>query len=422
MSSHSFNRYSTVAALDIGSSKVCCIIANINKEDRTGEPIKIVGYDCSASKGIKNGIVTDINEASLSVCNAVEAAEQMADERISKVIINISGDRAKSSIKHAVININKNRPINSEDASKVVLTCLSKVNIADYELIHELTGNYRIDDGEETREPRGLYADKLSVDVLLGVFPSSMYKNLENVVENARLEVEDRAFSAYASGLACLVEDERQIGATIVDIGGEVTNIATFRNGYPVQFSAIGVGGKYITNDIAWGLTTSAEHAESLKNLHGCAFLTSQDRTKKINVYPVGEEDDVSVRAVPKSELINIISARVEEIFKLINKKLDEHGLKNVTNHRVVLTGGCSQLTGIRNVASVLLDKQVRLGVPRNIANMPSALCSPEYSTAVGLLIYALNNEGKKTKTVKRSASSEGGFFSRAFGWMKQSF
>jgi len=422
MSTHSFNRYNLVAALDIGSSKVCCVIAKINKDDYTGERIKIVGYDCNVSRGVKNGIITDINQASLSICDAVEAAEQMANERIEKVIINISGDRAKSSIRHAVVNINKNRQINDEDTQKVVSNCLSKVNLADYEIVHELSGNYRIDDGEETKDPRGLYADKLSADVLLGVFPTSMYRNLESVVENAHLEIESKAFSAYASGLACLVEDERQIGATIIDIGGGVTNIATFRNGYPVQFSSIPVGGQNITKDIAWGLVTSEKHAESLKNLRGCAFLINQDRTEKIDVYPVGEEDDVSIRHVAKAELVNIIAVRVEEIFQLVGEKLDEHGLKNIPNHRVVLTGGSSLLTGIRNVASAVLNKQVRLGVPRNIPNMPEALCRPEYATAIGLLIYAASFEEKKNKTVKKAFSSGGGFFARTFGWMKQSF
>lgn len=425
MAPHSFNRYTTIAALDIGSFKVCCVIAHVNKEGKAGDRIKIVGYGCNESKGIKNGVIVDINQATLSVCNAVEGAEQQANERISKVIVNISSDRARSSLKHSIINISKNRPINEDDMNKVLDSGIGKVNVSGYELIHCVGANYQIDDAEVTKDPRGLYAEKLAIDILLGVLPENMYMNIARVVENSRLLIDNRAFSAYADGLACLVDDEKEIGATIVDIGGGITNIATFRNGVPVQFSSIAIGGNHITNDIAWGLATSFKHAESLKTLHGCAFLTSQDQNEKINVYPVGEEDDSSVRSVPKSELISIISARVEEMFELINKKLDEHGLKDITNHRVVLTGGCSQLTGIRNMASIILDKQVRLGVPKNIINMPQTLYSPEYSTVIGLLMFGINEEknnsfDKNINTGKNNMN--GGLFGRIFSRLKQNF
>ena len=396
---HSFNRYKTIAALDIGSFKVCCVIAHINRDAKFAEKIKIVGYGCVAARGIKSGVVTDNNQAAMSVCDAVEIAEQQANERINKVIINISTDKARSSIRHSVININKNRPISEDDMNKVLAAGMNKVNISGYETIHCMGTNYQIDNSETVKDPRGLYAEKLGIDILFGVLPDSMYRNIVSVVEGARLTVDTKIFSAYADGLACLVDDEREIGATIVDIGGGMTNIATFHNGFPVQFSSIPVGGNHITNDIAWGLTTSFKNAESLKTLHGCTMLTSKDKNENINIYPVGEEDDSSVRSVPKSDLINIITARVEELFELVSKKLDEHGLKNVSNHRVVLTGGSSHLVGMRNTASIILDKQVRIGVPRNIVNMPQSLCSPEYSTAIGMLLFAINLEEKNNFT-----------------------
>ena len=427
MAPHSFNRFTTVAALDIGSYKVCCVIAHINKDDRFGEKIKIVGYGCSESKGIQKGVVIDNNQAALSICNAVEMAEQQANERINKVIVNISSDKAKSSIRHSIINLSKNRPINEEDLAKVLLGGISKVNTQGYERIHCMGTNYQVDGEEYVKDPRGLYAEKLAIDILIGVLPDNLYRNIVSVVEGSRLAIEDRVFSAYADGLACLVEDEKEIGATIVDIGGGITNIATFRNGYPVQFSSIPVGGNNITRDIAWGLNTSVKHAESLKTLQGCTMLTSKDRNENINVYPMGEEDDSSVRLVAKSELINIITYRVEELFELVSKKLDEHGLKNITNHRVVLTGGCSHLVGIRNTASIILDKQVRIGVPKNIANMPQALCNPEYSTVIGLLLFALELEEKNEYTEKHAIMAtpqkEGeGVLRRIFGKLKQNF
>ena len=249
---HSFNRLTTIAALDIGSSKVCCLIAKISRDKK----INVVGYGYNASKGIKNGIVTDINQATLSVCNAVETAEQMANERINRIIVNISGDRIKSSLKGATIAINRNRPVNDLDIKKVIEKGINKINVEDNELIHCLPTNYRLDLGEEIKDPRNIYGENLSVNILLGMVPDIQFKNLSTVIENAHLEIAEKAFSAYASGLACLVDDEKEIGATIVDIGGGTTNMATFKHGYPVAFSSIGVGGNNVTNDIAWGLTT----------------------------------------------------------------------------------------------------------------------------------------------------------------------
>ncbi len=415
---HSFNRLTTVAALDIGSSKVCCVIAKISRDKR----INVVGYGYNASKGIKNGIVTDINQATLSVCNAVETAEQMANERIDRIIVNISGDKIKSTVKEATISINKNRPVNENDINKVIEKGINKINVEDHELIHCLPTNYRLDMGDEIKDPRNIYGENLSVNILLGLIPEIQFKNISTVIENAHLEIAEKAFSAYASGLSCLVDDEKEIGATIIDIGGGTTNIATFKHGYPVYFSSLGVGGNNVTNDIAWGLTTSFTHAERLKTLHGCAFLTSKDKEETINVYPVGEEDDSLIKQVPRADLINIITPRIEETFELVNKKLTEHGLKDISSHRVVLTGGGSQLSGIREVASMVLDKQVRLGRPKNILNLPDNLYTPSFSTAVGLLLFALNyTEKKPNKIISKPSRSNSGF-GKIFEWIKQNF
>ncbi len=416
---HSFNRLTTIAALDIGSSKVCCVIAKISRDKR----INVVGYGYNASKGIKNGIVVDINQATLSVCNAVEAAEQMANERIDRVIVNVSGDKVKSAIKSASISINKNRPVNENDINKVIERGINKINVESHELIHCLPTCYRLDNGEDIKDPRNIFGENLSVDILLGLMPDIMYRNLSLVVENAHLEIAGKAFSSYASGLSCLVDDEKEIGATVIDIGGGTTSIATFRHGYPVYFSSIAVGGNNVTNDIAYGLTTSFAHAERLKTLHGCAFLSSQDKSELINVYPVGEEDDSLIKQVPKSDLISIITPRIEEIFELVNLKFKEQGLADIPSHRVVLTGGGSQLAGMREVASMVLDKQVRIGKPKNVLNLPEILYNPAFSTSIGLLLFALNyTEKKPNKIINKPIRSESGLLGSLSSWFKQNF
>lgn len=410
----------TIAALDIGSSKVCCIIAHVMKDKR----LKIVGYGYNASNGIKNGVITDINQATISVCNAVEDAEQKANERIDSVIVNVSGSKTTSMLQNTAINLKKNRPIGIDDINKLLNKGKSKINASgNNEIIHCSATTYKVDRGEDVKDPMNIYGEELSVNILLGMYPSNLYRNLASVVEAAHLEIENKVFTAYASGLACMVEDERKYGATIVDIGGGTTSIATFKNGFPIAFSTIPVGGINITRDITQGLTTSFAHAEDLKIRSGCAFGVSQDEYENINVYPLGEEDDSSIRQMHRSDLIKIIAPRVEEIFELINKKLDLHGLRGNQNHRVVLTGGCSQLPGIRAVANLILDKQVRLGGPRNIPGVPEYLNNnPIFSTALGMLLFEvnINNMERKPKKMVNHTIGEQSRIAKIFNWLKQ--
>ena len=408
---------STIAALDIGSSKICCIIAHVNKDKK----IKIIGCGYNASKGIKNGVITDVNQATISVCNAVEDAEQKANERIDSVILNVSGDKTSSKLRNAVITLRKNRPINEADINKVLEKGLTKINAENNELIHCLPTNYKIDGGEDVKDPMNIYGEELAVNILLGMYPSNLFRNLSSVVEAAHLDIDSKVLTAYASGLACLVEDEREYGATIVDIGGGTTSIATFKNGFPIAFSTLPVGGINITRDITQGLTTSFAHAEDLKIRHGCAFGVSQDEYVNLNVYPLGEEDDSSIRQIHRSDLIKIIAPRVEEIFELVARKLAQQGVGNNPNHRVVLTGGCSQLPGIRAVANLILDKQVRLCGPRNISGLPENLNNnPIFSTALGLLLFATNNIERKPKKIINRPLNETGKIAKIFNWIRQ--
>ncbi len=413
---HSFGKTMTVAALDIGSSKVCCVIAKVSKDKK----INIVGYGYNASKGIKNGVVTDIGLATVAVGNAVQDAEQMANESISKVIISVGGEKVHSLLKTASISLNKNRPINDSDLEKVYIKGTSKVNVGEYTLVHCIHNSYQLDNGEFLKDPHNLFANELSINILLGLVPESNSRNLNTVVENAHLEIGGRVFDSYASGLACLVDDEKEMGATVIDMGGGTTSIASFKNGHPIYFSTIPVGGNNVTNDIAYGLTTSFSHAERLKTLHGCAFLTSQDSVDTINVYPVGEEDDSCIKQVSRADLIGIIAPRIEETFEMVNRKLREAGLEKDSSHRVVLTGGASQLSGVADVAAVCLDKQVRLGRPKNILNLPDTLMSPAFSTCIGMLLFDVNfSERRPKKIINKPINSGSSLKDTVAMWLK---
>lgn len=419
MVAHSFNKPTTVAALDIGSSKVCCVIAKMSRDGM----IKVIGYGCNASQGIKNGIVTDINQATYAVGNAVDAAEQMANTHISRVIVNMSGDKIKSAVKTFSINLNKNRPVNENDLSKIKAKGTDKVNVEGCELIHCLPTNYRLDGGDDIKDPRNMYGETLSMDILLGFAPDVVCRNLSTVIENARLEIVGKVFSAYASGLACLVDDEREYGATVIDMGGGTTSIACFRHGYPFYFGSIPVGGNNVTNDMVAGLNTSFFHAERLKNLYGCAFCSTQDKEETINIYPMGEEDDSNIKQTSRAFLTSIIQPRIEETFVLVNRKLAEAGLRDISSHRVVLTGGASQLVGVSEVASLILDKQVRLGRPKGIVGLPDVLRNPAYSSCVGMLLFAMNYAEKKPRRIiNKPMYGNGGTWGKIFSWFKQDF
>jgi len=413
---HTFGKASTIAALDIGSSKVCCVIAKLSKDKK----INIVGYGYNASRGIKNGVVTDIGQATIAVGNAVQDAEQMANERIDRVIVSIGGEKVRSMLKTASIPLNKNRPINDTDLEKVYQKGTAKVNVGEYSLIHCIHNGYRLDGGELLKDPHNLFADELSINILLGLIPEHICKNVNTVIENAHLGVSGRVFDSYASGIACLVDDEKEMGATVIDMGGGTTSITSFRNGHPIYFASIPVGGNNVTNDIAYGLTTSFSHAERLKTLHGCAFLTQQDSIDTINVYPVGEEDDSCIKQIPRSELVNIIAPRIEETFEMVNRKLYEAGLINDSSHRVVLTGGASQLSGVVDVAAMVLDKQVRLGRPKNILNLPDNLYTPSFATCVGMLLFGANySERRPKKIISKPINSGNRIVDNIGMWLK---
>ncbi len=407
---------STIAALDIGSSKVCCVIANVSKDKK----IKITGYGYRASKGVKNGVITDIKDATMSVCNAVEAAEQMANERIDSVIINVSGCKTSSDLHQYSINLKRNRPISESDLNKLMDKGLTNVNVGNNEIIHCMLTNYKVDGGEDIKNPLNIYGEELAVNILLGLYPNIQYRNLASVVEAAHLGIGGKILTAYASGMACLVEDEREYGATIIDIGGGTSSITTFKGGYPVAFSTVPIGGINITRDIVIGLNTSFEHAEDLKIRRGCTMAVDNDKRENIDVYPLGEEDDTLIKRINRADLINIISARVGEMFRYISHSMDSHGLQGIKNHRVVLTGGCCQLPGMLSMANRILDKQVRLGGPRNLSGIPDKLNSPIFSTALGMLLFAINNRECTPKKVITSSSAEGGKIRKIINWIRQ--
>ena len=248
-------------------------------------------------------------------------------------------------------------------------------------------------------------------------------RNLSTVVHRCHLDIESRVVSAYASGLACLVEDEKELGVTCIDMGGGTTTLAVFQGGHLVHTDTIPVGGVHVTNDIARGLSTPLVHAERMKTLYGSALPSPSDDREILKVPLVGEDEDGATNQVPRSMLVQIIQPRLEETFELVRSHLEAGGFDKLAGRRVVLTGGAATMQGVRDLAGMVLDKQVRIGRPVGIQGLPEATAGPAFSTCAGLLRYAVMHQAEAPAKAARTTDSAGnGPFGRLGSWLRKNF
>lgn len=371
-----------VAGLDIGSSKVCCVIAQLQKDFS----FEILGVGHQLSNGIRSGVVIDMDEVVTSIVNAVHTAEKMAGLTIRDVIMSVNGDHLKSINCAVEMNV-AGHPIDDTDIRRALLQATEGRESAEVQVLHNIPTAYALDGTKGIKDPRGMYGDKLRVNVhTLFSKPGALY-NLSRCVARSHLDVTGSVAAAYASGLACLVEDERDLGAILIDMGGSTTSFAVFYEGQLQHVGCIPIGGDHVTMDIARGLLTTLTHAERLKTLHGSAVASVSDERETITVPLVGEGKGEGTNHLPKATLVSIIRPRIEEIFDHVRSRLLKAGIDPTKGRRIVLTGGASQLAGVREVASVILGKNIRQGKP--LALMSSDLSNrAAFSTCIGLLSY----------------------------------
>ena len=297
------------------------------------------------------------------------------------------------------------------------------------ELIHTMPVHCHIDGHDGIRDPRGMTGQSMEVDVHLVQGDVGPLQNMASCVERSHLDINALCAAPYASGLACLVEDEMDLGCTVIDMGAGVTSFAVFQGGAMIYSDSIPLGGWHVTNDIARGLTCSNHDAERLKTLYGSAMVTSSDENELIDVPQLGEVDDHEPNHVPRSLLIGVIQPRLEEILEMVRERLDQNGLGNglgnngrqAVPRRVVLTGGASQLPGLRDLAQLILDKQVRLGRPIRLSGLPDAVSGPAFSTAAGLLTYAASHSHEMPAEIIASVNS-GSMFDRFKIWWRENW
>lgn len=403
-----------LTALDVGSTKICCFIAEVSEAGR----LRVTGISHQQSAGLKGGVVVDMESAYRAILSAVHSAEQMAGTTIEDVIVSINGGRPQSTTLTREMMIGGGA-IRDPDITRILQDVRDEANIANRMLLHAIPIGYSVDGGPLLKEPRAMHAQTLAVKMHVVTANEAAVQNLVNCVARCHLRVSDYALAPYAAGLSSLVEDEKDLGATVIDLGGGTTSFCVFYEGAAVHGDCIPVGGQHVTSDIARGLATSLHQAERLKTLYGSCLPAPSDDRDMIDAPRIGEEDDASPNRVPKSFLVSIIAPRLEETFELIKKRLDASGAAGMAGQRVVLTGGASQLPGVREMAARILGKQVRHGRPLKVSGLAEATGGPAFATAAGLLHFAVDDCGEARGAAAQSDASRAGFLSKMGGWFR---
>lgn len=376
-----------VASIDIGSTKICCLIAKpFMDHDRIN--LEILGVGQQASKGIKSGTIIDLDQATHAIGAAVAQAEKIAGKTLKDVVVNISAGQIQSKTLSAEVNIQSGQ-INSQDIKRAMLHGRKLAMSDECEPIHAIPVTYSIDGNKGIRDPRGMFADILGLDLHLVTANSAAVRNLASCVYKNHLDITNFVSSPYASGLSTLVEDEKDLGCVLIDIGGGTTSFAVFHDGNMVYTDSISVGGNHVTNDIAQGLTISIADAERLKTLYGTALQEASGDRDFIDITPVGEDIKISKQQISRSDLLRIMRPRLEEIFEMVQEKLVASRFNKLAGRRAILTGGTAQTPNIDDLAQQILGRQTRIAKPLEVKNLPRDCKGPNFSTAIGLLHYA---------------------------------
>ena len=368
-----------LVGLDIGTTKICAIVGEV-----TDEGIDIIGIGTHPSKGLRKGVVVNIDATVASIKRAIEEAEHMAGCEITTVYTGIAGGHVKAFPSHGVVAI-KDREVKQSDVDRVIDQAKAVAIPLDREVIHVLPQEFLVDDQDGVREPVGMSGVRLEAKVLIVTGAVSSAQNIVKCAQRTGLNVADIVLQPLASSLATLSEDEKELGVCLVDVGGGTTDIAIFTNGAISHTAVLALGGNHLTNDVAVGLRTPTHEAERIKKASGCAMASMVDRGETIEVPSVGGGQP---RVLSRQILAEIIEPRVEEIFMLVQHEIQKCGLEEAIASGVVITGGSTLLSGMTEMAEEVLGVPVRRGMPRGIGGLVDVVRSPMYATAVGLVIY----------------------------------
>ena len=369
----------TILAIDIGSTKICAIIAEIKDSEVT-----IQGHGITKSQGVKKGAITNIELASKSIKKAINDAKRIAGSNITSATVSISNAYAKSLQSTGIVNI-PHKDISIKEINRVMQTALYNANVpTEYDIIHVLPYNFRVDDQDFIEDPFGMNASRMEVDVNIIMTQKSNLSNLKKAVRSAGVEIDGIVLSGYASAIATMDEDEKELGVAVIDLGGQTSNLV-IHTGNSIRYNDfLGVGSNHITNDLSMALHTPLQIAENVKIRHGDLTETSNEI---IELPIIGDEE--SRNGVSLEVVHSVIFSRVEEALMILSKSLEKSALKEQIGAGIILTGGMTKLKGIRELAqAIFTGMPVRVAYPDKVNGLFDELKDPAFSTVIGLLLY----------------------------------
>jgi cell division protein FtsA len=422
-------RSAVVAGLDIGTTKIVCMIARHEPQApkdvlrRRSHGVRILGFAHTAASGMKAGGVVDLAEAEEMIRQAIDIAESMAGVQIESVVVSLSGGRLGSERFIADIELGNGVVTDAEIAR--VLAAASRHSVRDGRaVLHSLPTGYSLDAATGIREPRGMLGQRFGVNMHMVTTDVATVRNLMLTIERSHLSVGAMVASPYIAGLACLADDEADLGAACIDLGAGTTTMAVFSGGRFVHADGFALGGAHVTMDLARGLNTRIADAERIKAIYGSVLSGGSDERDMITVPPFGDDEREPPQFVPRGSLVRIVKPRVEEILEMVRDRLAASPFAAEPRGRVVLTGGASQLAGVVELAGRILRRPVRLGRPLGLTGLPEAAKGPAFAVAAGLLVYpqAAHLEHFEPRKTRQLMTGTGGYMARVGQWLRESF
>jgi cell division protein FtsA len=423
------HRSAVVAALDIGSSKVACLIARLRPIGpqqvltRRSHAVEVIGFGHTGARGMKAGSVVNLAQAEEGIRQAVDGAERMASVEIESVILPVSSGRLSGEQFAADVDV-VGSGVSEGDIARVLAAGCRHSQRDGRAVLHSLPVGYSIDGTDGIRDPRGMLGSRFGVDMHVATTDVAAARNLMLAVERCHLSVEAMVASPYVAGLSSLADDEADLGAAVVDMGAGTTSMAVFINGRFVHLDGFALGGQHVTMDLARGLNARITDAERIKTLYGSVLAGGSDERDMITVPPINDDEREQTQFVSRATLVAIIKPRVEEILEMVRDRLAASPFAAEARGRVVLTGGASQLTGLADLAGRILNRPVRVGRPLGIAGLPDAAKGAAFAVAAGLLVYpqAAHLEHFEPRRRRYPKTGTGGYFARVGRWLRESF
>jgi cell division protein FtsA len=402
-----------IVGLDIGTSKIVAIVAELQPEGG----LKVIGLGQHASRGLKKGVVINIDSTVNAIQRALEEAELMADCKISSVFTGIAGSHIKSLNSHGMVKI-KDAEVMQMDVDRVVETARAIALPSDQQILHILTQEFIIDGQEDVREPLGMSGMKLEVKVHIVTGAVSAAQNIVKCIKRCGLEVTDLILQPLASSLAVLTEDEKELGVCLVDIGGGTTDIAVFKQGAIRHTAVVPIAGDQITNDVAVAFRTPTQSAEEIKIKHGCALRQLADPREVVEVPGVDGRDP---RQLSVQTLAEVIEPRVVELYEFVLGELRRSGMEEMIASGIVITGGSAMMRGMVELGEEIFHMPVRLGLPRYVGGLSEVVGNPRYATGVGLVLMGKQQVERQLQG-QMQATSIGQVFQRMKSWFQGNF